>query len=46
VVAGEPGTEAKLTRPTARAGTSEAKISPMQLAAQLFEEAIANLPDE
>jgi hypothetical protein len=39
-------TEAKLARLAARASTAERKISPMQLAAQLLEEAVANLPDE
>jgi hypothetical protein len=39
-------TEAKLARLAAQASTSERKVSPMQLAAQLLEEALANLPDE
>ena len=39
-------TEAKLARLAARASTSERKISPMQLAAQLLEDALAKLPDE
>ena len=39
-------TEAKLARLAARASTDQRKISPMQLAAQLLEEAVASLPDE
>jgi len=36
----------KLTRLAERASTPERKVSPMQLAAQLLEEAVAALPDE
>jgi|SRR5579883_1388788 len=39
-------TEAKLARLAARASNADRKISPMQLAAQLLEEAVANLPDD
>lgn len=39
-------TEAKLVRLAARASTAERKVSPMQLAAQLLEQALAGLPDE
>jgi hypothetical protein len=39
-------TETKLARLAAQASTSGRRISPMQLAAQLLEEAVARLPDE
>src|SRR5689334_8177107 len=38
-------TEQKLVRLAERASTPERKVSPMQLAAQLLEEALAGLPD-
>jgi hypothetical protein len=39
-------TEQKLVRLAERASTAGRKVSPMQLAAQLLEEAVANLPDD
>jgi hypothetical protein len=39
-------TEAKLVRLAELASTVDRKISPMQLAAQLLEDALAKLPDE
>jgi hypothetical protein len=36
----------KLARLAERASTADHKISPMQLAARLLEEAVATLPDE
>jgi hypothetical protein len=39
-------TERKLVQLAARASTPERKVSPMQVAAQLLEEALAHLPDD
>jgi hypothetical protein len=39
-------TAAKLACLAERASTAERKISPMQLTAQVLEEAVANLPDD
>ncbi|MDB5308626.1 MAG: hypothetical protein JWO38_2828 [Gemmataceae bacterium] len=39
-------TMAKLTRLAAQIGEAGRRVSPMQLAAQLLEEAVARLPDE
>mgnify|MGYP005817993683 CR=1 FL=1 len=40
-----PETEAKLRRLAERASTSGRKVSPMQVAAQLLEEAVAGCPE-
>jgi hypothetical protein len=39
-------TMAKLTRLAAQAAAGGRRVSPMQLAAQLLEEAVAHLPDQ